>query len=54
MANSRASLLGFFLREAGRNANLQAWRDNLLWLEVVFEILETGDKNTIGETLANC
>lgn len=51
MADRCTGLFDFFLRKANCNAHLQCRRDDLLGLEVVFQSLEAGDENAIGEAL---
>jgi hypothetical protein len=45
------SFLDLLPGEAGCDANLQRSGNDLLGLKVILESLETGDKNTVGETL---
>jgi hypothetical protein len=46
-----ASFLNLLLGQANSDANLESGRHNLLRLEVVFECLQAGDKDSIGKAL---
>lgn len=51
MANDGARLLNLFLGEAGRGTHLESREKNWLWLEIVFQGLQSCDQDTIGKTL---
>lgn len=46
-----ASFLNLLLSQADSDANLETGRHNLLRLEVVFECLQAGDKDSVGKAL---
>lgn len=49
--DNSASLLNLLLSQADSHANLETGGHDLLGLEIIFERLESRDKNTIGEAL---
>lgn len=49
--NDRAGFLDLFLRQADGDTHLQRGWDDLLRLEVVFQGLETGDEDSVGQRL---
>lgn len=51
MPDDSASFLNLLLGQANRDANLETGRHNLLRLEVVFEGLQAGDKDSVGKAL---
>lgn len=51
MTNDGARLLNLFLGEAGRGTHLESREKNWLRLKIIFQGLQSCDKDAIGKTL---